>query len=325
VIRVHDSNGMPMAATFDIGIIDGAISLLFNSAGGKSSQEGGIARNADYAPGLELVLQRLGQVRAILIDAYVDSSRVQQLPLEERRLDIADWPYPIHLSRVNDFDTFRKRLTSAQRLIGKVDKTKGGNERKRVRMQLEVPGFPPTSDSADRLSLIISESQVLFEPQPSIPPSKVQSGSRQSIAKSQGGGSSGQGFITDVPTKLAIEAAAMDAAIKHYEDQKWSVQDVSTDKVGYDLLCERGDERLCVEVKGTTQPPKSVLVSRNEVSFALANPDRAALFVLSDIEIEMRDGIPIARGGKATLLEPWTVELDRLSATGYNYALDGLT
>jgi hypothetical protein len=316
---------MPMAATFDLGIINGAISLLFNSAGGKSSQEGGIARNADYAPGLELVLQRLGQVRATLIDAYVDSSRVQQLPLEERRLDIADWPYPIHLSQVNDFDTFRKRLTGAQRLIGKVDKTKGGNERKRVRMQLEVPGFPPTPDSAERLGLILSESQVLSEPQPRTPPGTVQSGPAQSQAKPKGSGSSGQGFITDVATKLAIEAAAMAAAIKHYEDQKWSVHDVSTDKVGYDLLCERGDERLCVEVKGTTQPPKSVLVSRNEVSFALANPDSAALFVLSNIEIEMRDGIPIARGGKATWLEPWTVELDRLSATGYNYALDGLT
>ena len=182
-------------------------------------------------------------------------------------------------------------------------------------MQLEVPRFPPTAGSTDRLGLILPQSQI---PSPAPWPSKE---------KDAGGGSSGQGFIADVPTKNAVEAAAMAAAKKHYGDQKWVVEDVSARKVGYDLLCKRPDGALlCVEVKGTTQAPKSVLVSPNEVSFALVNPDTATLFVLSNIKIQTTaDGAPVATGGTATWLEPWTVESERLSPTGYNYAIDGLT
>jgi hypothetical protein len=319
VLRVHDATGEPMAATFDVGIVSGAISLFFNSAGGKPSKEGGVARNADYAPGLEIILRRLGQLGSTITDAYVDSQRMQDQPIDLRRLDIPGWPYPIRLQDVSDFDAFRKRLTGAQRFIGKADKTKGGNERKRVRIQLEVPGFPPSSDSASRLGLILSEAASLSPVGPAIGASDA-----TPTPQPSGGGSGGQGFISDVATKLAIEAAAMKAAQEHYEATAWTVKDVSAAKVGYDLLCERGDDRLCVEVKGTTQPPKSVLVSRNEVAFALANPQCAALFVLSDIRVSTQGGAPIASGGTPMVIEPWKVELERLSATGYNYALDGL-
>ena len=319
MLRVHDSTGAPMAATFEVGVVDGAISLLFNSAGGKPAKEGGVARNADYAKGLEIVLRRLGQLGSTITDAYVDSQRMQDQPLDFRRLDVPSWPYPIHLGGVIDFDAFRKRLTGAQRLIGKADKTKGGNERKRVRIQLEVPGFPPSSDSASRLGLVLSVSAILSQVEQAIALIDTSSTPQPSP-----GSSGGQGFISDVATKLAIEAAAMKAARNHYEAEDWSVKDVSAAKVGYDLLCERRDHRLCVEVKGTTQPPKSVLVSRNEVAFALANPESAVLFVLSDIVISTRHGAPVASGGTPMLIEPWKVELERLSATGYNYALDGL-
>ncbi len=319
MLRVHDETGAPMAATFDVGIVDGAISLFFNSAGGKPTKEGGVARNADYAPGLVIILRRLGQLRSTITDAYVDSQRMQDQPLDVRRLDIPGWPYPIRLKDVSDFDAFRKRLTGAQRFIGKVDKTKGGNERKRVRIQLEVPGFPPNSDSATRLGLILSEAASVY-------PVKPVAGSSEPFPATQpsGGGSGGQGFINDVATKLAVEAAAMEAAQKHYEAMDWAVKDVSAAKVGYDLLCERGGHHLYVEVKGTTQPPKSVLVSRNEVAFALANPECAVLFVLSGIVVNTDGGAPIASGGTPMVIEPWKVELERLSATGYNYALDGL-
>ena len=327
MLRVHDAAGTPMAATFDLEVVDGGISLVFNSAGGKPKTPGGVSRNADYPAGLELILRRLGQLSVILDDAYVDSRETQKknLTIDERRLDLPGWSYPVRLNQVDDFDSFRKQITAAQRLIGKDDKTKGGNERKRVRMQLRVPGFQLTAEAAERLGLILSESQVLSDLQEAAPDTQL-SGAPPipSKDKRQGAGSSGQGFITDVETKLAVEAAAMAAARGHYESQGWTVTDVSMKKVGYDLLCEREGNYLHVEVKGTTQPPKSVLVSRNEVSFALANPDTAVLFVLSNIVITKESGVPVATGGMATPLEPWDVDMKRLSATGYNYALDGL-
>lgn len=295
-----------------------SIALVFSSGGGKPPKGGTIPRNADYAEGLKLILRRLAQLDATITDAYVDSSKVQKLPLAERRLDIRGCSYPIRLSELTDFDALRKRLTGAQKLIGKRDKTKGGNERKRIRILLKAPGFPVNSESADRLGLILSEPAAL-------PPNGDTSEQLPDKGRTSGSGRGGQGFNTDVATKLVVEDAAMKAARKHYTDRKWHVTDVSAKKIGYDLLCVRGGERLCVEVKGTTQSPKSVLVSPNEVSFALANPQRSVLFVWSDIVISTeKDGTPIASGGVPMVLQPWKIEIDRLSAVGYNYALDGL-
>jgi len=326
VLYVHDNSGRPMAATFEAGLSDNAISLLFNSAGGKPKKPGGVSRNADYPAGLELILRRLGQLGAILEDAYVDSREThkKRLTLDERRLELPGWSYPVQLNKVDDFDLFRRKFTAAQRLIGKEDKTKGGNERKRVRMQLQVPGFQPIPEAVERLGLILSESQVLTEPETASEAPERGTTVISSKGKLQGNSSSGQGFITDVETKLAVEAAAMTAAQSHYESQGWTVTDVSMKKVGYDLLCERDGKCWHVEVKGTTQSPKSVLVSPNEVSFALANPETAVLFVLSNIVINKQDGVASATGGMPLPIEPWDVQMERLSATGYNYALDGL-
>ncbi len=327
MLCVHDDAGIPMAAKFEVGLRDGAISVLFESAGGAPKKPGGVSRNADYAPALELIFRRLAQLGARLDDAYVDSkeTRAKKLTRDQCRLELPDWSYPVQIAQVEDFDAFRKKVTAAQRFIGKADKTKGGNERKRVRVQLTIPGFQPTPEDAQRIGLILSESQVLSDSQPD-PEAQLQgTPSQPSKNKRQGSSSSGQGFINDSEIKLVVEAAAMAAAISHYESQGWTVTDVSLKKVGYDLLCERDSNYLHVEVKGTTQPPKSVLVSRNEVAFALAHPETAVLFVLSNILITEQDGTPIATGGIATPLEPWRVEIQRLSATGYNYALDGLT
>jgi hypothetical protein len=72
--------------------------------------------------------------------AYVDSNQVQELPIEERRLAVPEWPYPIRLRDVTDVDALRKRLTSAQKRIGRPpsDTAPGGNERRRMRLRLEL-------------------------------------------------------------------------------------------------------------------------------------------------------------------------------------------
>ncbi len=322
MLYVHDDAGTPMAAKFEVQALDGSISLLYDSrSGGKT---GAVSRNADYMPALELIFRRLAELGAILNDAYVDSRETQakKLTREQCRLDLPGWNYPTQLSAVDDLHVFRKKFSSAQVVIGKEKDSKGGNPTKRVRMQLEVPGFQSTSDSAERLGLILSQPQILADPE-----SQVQgTSSGTSKEQPQGGGSGGQGFSTDPETKDAVEAAAMAAALSHYEREGWAVTDVSMKKIGYDLLCERDGDCLHVEVKGTTQPPKSVLVSPNEVSFALAHPDTATLFVWSNIVVTKREaGPPVATGGVATPLKPWPVEMDRLSPTGYNYSLDGLT
>jgi Protein NO VEIN, C-terminal len=36
-----------------------------------------------------------------------------------------------------------------------------------------------------------------------------------------------------------------------YESDGWSVRSVEAQKVGYDLCCDKGDEQIHLEVKGT--------------------------------------------------------------------------
>jgi hypothetical protein len=50
---------------------------------------------------------------------------------------------------------------------------------------------------------------------------------------------------------------------------------------------------------------------------------KVALFVLSDIMMTVQDGVPVATGGTRTVVDPWQLELNRLTPTGYSYALDG--
>ncbi|WP_431817721.1 DUF3883 domain-containing protein [Gordonia jacobaea] len=173
---------------------------------------------------------------------------------------------------------------------------------------MAIPGFLPTLESAERLALVLSNSTT---------PPDANSDSREALAENA---HSGQGFITDTATKLAIEEAAMRAAIAHYSALHWEVEDVSR-TASYDIHCTRGREELRVEVKGTTGLATAVLLTPNEVSHALENAGRVALYVLSSIETSMQDGVVFATGGIPQIREPWELDIRQLSPTGYSYSL----
>jgi hypothetical protein len=311
VHRVHDDTGTPMAATFEIEVFDGELTLVMYSAGG-ASIAGGPTRNAQYAPGLEVLLRRLGGLGGILIDAYVDSDRVARLPKQQRHLDLPGINYPIDLAFVADYDDLRRRLTRAQTTVGQSSSARGGNPRKTIRLCLTVPGMPPSARNADALPLMLAQSQDLDvrsrdndeEPDQASRPSSF-----------------GQGFIKDTAAKLAIEKLAMDAARRHYESDRWHVDDVSANH-SYDLLCTRDGAQKRIEVKGSTQPIARVLLTPNEVSHALAHFDIVALFVLSDVRLSTVDSRVVATGGFPTVIDPWKLDTTRLSPTGYSYMLD---
>lgn len=50
--------------------------------------------------------------------------------------------------------------------------------------------------------------------------------------------------------RKAIEQAAIDLVWEHFEGAKYSIEDLQKFNVGYDLRAIRGDEILCIEVKG---------------------------------------------------------------------------
>src|SRR5437879_6402374 len=75
---------------------------------------------------------------------------------------------------------------------------------------------------------------------------------------------SGQGYILDADPRRAIEQYAMEHAKAFYEEQRWSVVNVSVTH-SYDLLCTSATgKELHVEVKGTTSDGTQILLTANE-------------------------------------------------------------
>jgi len=132
-------------------------------------------------------------------------------------------------------------------------------------------------------------------------------------------GTGGQGFSVDQKAKVAVEALAMNAASRHYS-QLGVVTDLSRTE-SYDYAVTIDEIEWHVEVKGTTGPGDAVLLTPNEVGHAQRHP-YVALFILSEIElVRTSDDEVSARGGRARILQPWTLDLSDLSAVGFQYAV----
>ena len=151
------------------------------------------------------------------------------------------------------------------------------------------------------------------------PPPEIQD-AELAAAEIAGKNRSGQGFRTGVAERQKIEQHAMQAAKFHYEEQRWSVTDISA-TCSYDLLCKRGDgEELHVEVKGTTSDGRQILLTANEVKHARYRYPHVALFILANIKIERTStGELQASGGEKHLIDPWNVDEGVLSPLTYAY------
>jgi tetratricopeptide (TPR) repeat protein len=70
-----------------------------------------------------------------------------------------------------------------------------------------------------------------------------------------------------------VEVAAIDFVTKYYEQDGCSVKSVERDKVGYDLVCKKGNGRQDVEVKGLSGKQPQFIITANEVKQAKQNPN----------------------------------------------------
>jgi hypothetical protein len=146
-MRVTDDSGKVLNAEYSMQEDKDRLALTLESAGGRTRS--GVPRNADYRIALTLLLTRLKERRAILLDAVVDSANTRRhnIPERDRRLIIS----PIRLADRGDMETLRGELTSAQGRIGQpTDAAKAGNSSKRIRLVLDAPGYDP--GDADQLA-----------------------------------------------------------------------------------------------------------------------------------------------------------------------------
>ncbi len=74
----------------------------------------------------------------------------------------------------------------------------------------------------------------------------------------------GAGFGTPEQNKL-VERAALKHVTRYFRHQGWSVEDVSPENRGYDLLCKRSGELSHVEVKGARGEGQQFIVTAREL------------------------------------------------------------
>ncbi|MFK0172421.1 MrcB family domain-containing protein [Streptomyces sp. NPDC090306] len=127
---------------------------------------------------------------------------------------------------------------------------------------------------------------------------------------------SGQGFLLTAAERRAIELHSVRLATEHFEAEGWSVKDVGATK-SYDLHLTRGEERLHMEVKGTTSDGGQVILTRAEVEsqreFAPAN----ALVIVHSIALDRSVKPVTATGGVLHCTSPWQIEDDSLTVVSY--------
>lgn len=131
----------------------------------------------------------------------------------------------------------------------------------------------------------------------------------------------GQGLRLSAVERMAIERRAVQVAVGHLSGLGYRVKDVGATE-SYDLDARRGDERLYVEVKGTTStwgPDSEIVLTRNEVELHEREYPNTMLVVVSSIALDRRGDEPQASGGILHTVHPWEINPDRLTAITYRY------
>ncbi|MGI5046177.1 protein NO VEIN domain-containing protein, partial [Streptomyces sp. JAC25] len=126
----------------------------------------------------------------------------------------------------------------------------------------------------------------------------------------------GQGFLLTAAERTGIEKRSVMLATEHFQAQGWTVKDVGANK-SYDLHLTRGDEKLHVEVKGTTSDGSQIILTRSEVEWQRKYAPDNALVIVHSIELDRTVTPVTATGGVLHCTTPWTIEDETLTVISY--------
>ena len=109
-----------------------------------------------------------------------------------------------------------------------------------------------------------------------------------------------QGFRTDPAIRKAIERYAVKRASRYYKGRGFRVREHGRP---FDLNCQKGGNRVYVEVKGTQSNGGELILTRNEVDFAEKN--KMELFVIHSVQVISNGKRHVASGGVVRVITPW--------------------
>jgi hypothetical protein len=287
LIQVADGRGAFLDARVSLQLEEGdTASITFESQGG--------GRNKDYIKAYDLIVFRLASISATLVDAVVASSDTRGLDEVDRRFQMGEKQYPVHLTPEVDATAAARMLRRGAAEVGRREGATGpGNRAKRVVLRFVIDGLRA------RPALWLIER--LITPSGALDVETVLVASRPGVKRPH------PLYMQDAVARRAVEIRAMKVSIDHLTKNWDHVVDVSATE-SFDLLCRSGNEMLHVEVKGTTSDGGSIVLTRNEVSHARKEHPRVALYVVSWIDLALSGSNPVATGGILTRYEPWTID-----------------
>lgn len=126
----------------------------------------------------------------------------------------------------------------------------------------------------------------------------------------------GQARQLDAERRKKVEDAAQERLMQHYRDKGWAVEDT---RVGnpFDARATKNGKVKFLEAKGTTTDGASVIVTRNEVKWALDHPGACVLGIWSGIRF-LKGGEVDASSGDFCILK-WDPDDDDLEAISFDW------
>jgi len=129
-----------------------------------------------------------------------------------------------------------------------------------------------------------------------------------------------QGFDLSSAEKKIIELHAVNAAITYLSTLGFTeIEDVGSVS-SFDLLAKGPGKHLSVEVKGSTGPATSIILTKNEVSYQKEVYPLNGLFVLSNIQLD-RVPTTLASGGEVLFISPWLITESNLKPISFEYKI----
>lgn len=130
--------------------------------------------------------------------------------------------------------------------------------------------------------------------------------------------SRGAGFRTDSAEIKLIEKHAVKVARAYYERDGWEVRERGKP---FDLEVRRGNQRLTVEVKGTTSDGSSVVLTAGEVRHHENAFPNNALVVVRHILLDRTTVPPSTSGGVLYEHRGWAIAADDLQPISFSYRI----
>jgi hypothetical protein len=131
-----DDNNALVDSEFSLGVLSEMPCVIVESSGGSNASRGVKRQNPEYNKLLNILFDRIGRAGANITSIVLDSTKVAELPMEDRIASL-DREYPISLANL-DVDEFRRKVG---RSIASLHRDPGakssGNAQKKIRICLD--------------------------------------------------------------------------------------------------------------------------------------------------------------------------------------------